>query len=212
MGKEVSIFQILFVYCGPVGYVLWALSLATVAVIIEHFVSIRRNNILPRFVRDQVSGMFENRQFREAIELTSAQTDMLSFVLHAALTEAPYGYPAMERAMEEAADEQTTKLLRHVEWLNLIGNISPMLGLLGTVAGMIVAFFQIVAAAGNVEADKLAGGIGQALVTTLLGLSIAIPALATYAIMRNRIDGLTSETMLASQELLATFRPQKKAT
>jgi len=81
-----------------------------------------------------------------------------------------------------------------------------MLGLLGTVWGMINAFFNIVAAGGGTPAPgQLAGSIGIALVTTLLGLAIAIPALAVYSIMRSRIDALTSEAMVASQQLLANF-------
>jgi len=112
--------------------------------------------------------------------------------------------------MEEAADERTTTLLRQIEWLNLIGNISPMLGLLGTVWGMIRAFFSIVQTGGTPKPEDLAGDIGIALVTTLLGLAIAIPALAVYAVMRNRIDSLSTEALVASSELISTFRPTDK--
>jgi len=115
----------------------------------------------------------------------------------------------MERAMEEAAEERTTKMLRDIEWLNLIGNIGPMLGLLGTVWGMIGAFFTIVQA-GAPDPGQLAGDIGVALVTTLLGLGVSIPALSIFSIMRNRIDGLSSTSMLACQELISTFRPAAK--
>jgi biopolymer transport protein ExbB len=155
--------------------------------------------------------MFDNRQYREAIDVTSSQSDFLSYVVHAALIEAPHGYGAMERALQEAAEERTSKLLRHIEWLNLIGNIAPMLGLLGTVWGMISAFFDIVEKGGTPQAQDLADSIGMALVTTGLGLAIAIPALAVYALMRNRIDALSSETVVASQELIANFRPAKKS-
>ena len=96
--------------------------------------------------------------------------------------------------------------------MNLIGNIGPMLGLLGTVWGMITVFFEIVAAGGMPDVGMLAEGIGTALVTTLLGLSVAIPALAVYAIMRNRIDGVTAEAMVAAQEMIGVFRPTKKAS
>ncbi|MCK4276395.1 MAG: MotA/TolQ/ExbB proton channel family protein, partial [Phycisphaerae bacterium] len=123
----------------------------------------------------------------------------------------PHGYAAMERAIEETSEERTTKLLRHIEPLNLIGNISPMVGLLGTVWGMINAFFQIVQAGGIPEPGELAGAIGIALVTTLVGLGIAIPALAVYSLMRSRIDELTSEAIVSSQELVSILRPPKDA-
>ena len=109
--------------------------------------------------------------------------------------------------MEEASEERTTKLLRQIEWLNLIGNISPMLGLFGTVWGMILAFQTLAASGGTADPVKLSDSIGIALVTTLLGLAIAIPALAVYAVMRNRVDAVTSESMVAAQDLISTFRP-----
>ncbi|MFP4052768.1 MAG: MotA/TolQ/ExbB proton channel family protein [Phycisphaerae bacterium] len=195
---------------GFIGMLLWLLSILTVAIIVEHFITIRRTNILPPLVTEQIRSMFDAKQYREAIDMTAAQPDFLSYVIHAALTEAPHGYASMERAMEEASEERTTKLLRKIEWLNLIGNIGPMLGLLGTVWGMIQAFFKIVQEGGTPKPDKLAGAIGIALVTTLLGLSVSIPALAVYAFMRNRIDALSSEAMMISQELISTFRPTGK--
>ncbi len=195
---------------GLIGMLLWLLSILTLAIIVEHFITIRRTNILPPLVTEQIRSMFDAKQYREAIDMTAAQPDFLSYVIHAALTEAPHGYASMERAMEEASEELTTKLLRKIEWLNLIGNIGPMLGLLGTVWGMIQAFFKIVQEGGTPKPDKLAGAIGIALVTTLLGLSVSIPALAVYAWMRNRIDALSSEAMMISQELISTFRPTGK--
>ncbi len=210
-GGEISWFGILVINCGFIGWVLWALSFVTVGIIIEHFITIRRTNIIPEMVHMQIRDMFDSKQYREVIELTANEPSYISYVIHAALAEAPHGYPAMERAMEEAAEERTTKLLRHIEWLNLLGNIGPMLGLMGTVWGMILAFFQIVKAGGMPNPGELAGAIGTALVTTLVGLIVAIPALAVYGIMRNKIDSLASEAMMASQELISVFRPGKKA-
>ncbi len=192
---------------GVIGILLWLMSIGTLAIIIEHFISIRRANLLPEMTRMQVQEMFEAKQYREAIELTGAQPDFLSYVIHAALAEAPHGYASMERAIEEASEERTTKLLRKIEWLNLIGNISPMFGLFGTVWGMINAFFEIVKAGGIPDPGDLAESIGIALVTTLLGLAVAIPALAVYTVMRNRIDAMSSEAVMTAEELVATFRP-----
>ncbi len=205
-----NLFDILFVKCGGIGYVLWALSVGTVALIIKYFIDIRRVNIIPEDVHEQIKGRFDEKQYREAIEITAEEPSFLSYVVHASLSEAAHGYPAMERAMEEAAEERTTKLMRQIEWLNVIGNIAPMLGLMGTVWGMILAFFKIVEKGGTPNPADLAGAIGIALVTTLLGLVVAIPSLGVYAVMRNRIDSLSSETVLASQELISNFRPVAK--
>lgn len=196
---------------GYIGLLLWALSVVTLAVIIQYFITIRRGSVLPDLVRQQIQSLFENKQYREVIEVTATEPSLLSYVVHAALTEAAHGFAAMERAIEEAAEERTTALLRRIEWLNLIGNVSPMLGLLGTVWGMINAFMAIVEAKGIPSPDRLAYSIGIALVTTLIGLSIAIPSLAVFAVMRNRIDALSNEAVMASEELIATFRPAPKS-
>ena len=206
---KVSLFTILFgpEYAGLIGYVIWGLSLVMLGLVIKYFIDIRRANILPVDVQQQVQERLEQKEYRDVIDMTAEEPSYFSYLMHAALTEAAHGYPAMERAMEEAAEERTAKMLRGIEWLNLIGNISPMLGLMGTVWGMIGAFFGIVEAGGTPEPAKLATSIGQALVTTLLGLAVAIPSLMVYGIMRNRIDSLTSEAMVSSQELISTFRP-----
>ena len=113
---------------GYIGLLLWGLSIVTLAIIIQYFISIRRGNVMPDLVRQQIQGLFENKQYREAIEVTAAEPSLLSYVVHAALAEAAHGYPAMERAMEEAAEEKTTGLLRKIEWLNLIGNVMHGMG------------------------------------------------------------------------------------
>ena len=207
---EGSYFEVIFFRGGVIWYIIWTISVVTVALIIRYMTLIRRATIIPELMRIQIQEMFENKEYRDAIDVTATDPSFLGYVIHAALAEAAHGYPAMERAMEEGSEERTTKMLRGLEWLNLIGNIGPMLGLLGTVWGMINVFFQIVEAGGMPKPEELAGGIGIALVTTLLGLAVAIPALAAYAIFRNRIDSLTSEAMVASQDLISNFRPGKK--
>jgi len=202
--------EVLFIKCGPIGWLIWALSVGTVSLIIKYLIDIRRTNIIPADVRARVGEFFEGKQYRDAIELTANEPSFFSYVLHASLGEAAHGYGAMERAMEEAAEERTTTMLRQIEWLNVIGNVAPMMGLTGTVVGMIMCFFQIVAKGGTPNPAELADGIGTALVTTLEGLMVAIPALAVYAMLRNRIDSLSSEAIVASQELISTFRPGAK--
>jgi biopolymer transport protein ExbB len=204
---DINYFEVLMVECGTIGWILWAMSILTVAIVVQYFIAIRRENILPTDVLGQVRELFDEKQYGEAIEISADEPSFLSYVIHAGLSDASHGYPAMERAMEEASEERTTKYLRQIEWLNLIGNISPMLGLFGTVWGMILAFQTLAASGGTADPTELSGSIGIALVTTLLGLAIAIPALAVYAIMRNRVDSLTSEAMVAAQDLISTFRP-----
>ena len=192
---------------GSIGLVLWMLSIVMVALVIQAFLAVRRINIFPDATKLQVQSLFENKQYREAVELTATQPDYFSYVVHASLSEANRGYNAMEKALTEAANERTGRLLRSIEYLNLLGNIGPMLGLLGTVYGMILAFFKIVSRGGAVEPAELAEALGIKLVCTFMGLVVAIPSLTAYGLMRNRIDVLAGEAVVAAQDMVAIFKP-----
>ena len=132
---------------------------------------------------------------------------MLGYVLNAGLVEASNGYAAMERALEETREERAARLLRKTEYLNIVGNVSPMIGLLGTVIGMILLFAEIHAADAFPGARIVADRIAVALITTFWGLAVAIPALSIYAVFRNRIDVLTAECALAAEHVLSVFKP-----
>ncbi|NQU75790.1 MAG: MotA/TolQ/ExbB proton channel family protein [Planctomycetes bacterium] len=194
---------------GVIGILIIVIDVASIALIIEHFMTVRRAVILPVASRERIRKLFDEKQYRQVLDFTATDPSFLSAVVQAALAEASHGYSAMERAMEEATEERTTRLLRKIEVLNIIGNVAPMLGLLGTVLGMILAFNEIVSARGIPSPVQLADSIGIALVTTFWGLIVAVPALAVYSFMRNRIDGLSAETALAAQELIGMVCPQE---
>ena len=132
-------------------------------------------------------------------------------MLHAGLSEVDGGYSAVEKAMEDAIAEQTARLYRKIEYLSVIGNIAPMLGLLGTVIGMIVAFREVASTQGAARAADLAEGIYLALVTTVEGLLVAIPSLAAFAVFRNRVDQLVAETTYAAQHAVTPFKKLRRA-
>jgi len=192
-------------------FVIFGCSITAIALIIEHGMTIRRIVLLPELSVAQIKTMFDERRFREALEFCQADPSFVSGVVHAGLIEAANGYEAMERAMGDAAEERTARLYRKIEYLNLLGNISPMLGLFGTVYGMINAFGRIASMGGKANPEDLAEGILLALVSTFAGLSVAIPALAAYAIYRNRVEQLSMEAALVAEELLANFKPTAAA-
>jgi biopolymer transport protein ExbB len=196
---------------GAIGSFLWLLSIVMVSMIVQAFLAIRRINIIPDLIRDEIRTMFDNKQYREVIEMTDKQSDYLSFIVHAALSEAPRGYSAMEKALQDASEERKVRLVRGLEYLNLLGNVGPMVGLLGTVWGMILAFFKIVEQGGNPNASDLAGALGIKLVCTFLGLVVAIPSLVTYGMGKNRVDIMTSEATGIASDMIGTFKPGAKA-
>jgi biopolymer transport protein ExbB len=193
---------------GPITwFVLIPLSIVMVALIVEHAIKIRRKRIIPPALCDRIRDLFSQRKFRDVVDVTDDDPSDLGHVINAALGQAGSGFAAMERALQEALDQRTARLLRKIELLNTIGNVSPMIGLFGTVFGMIVAFQTLVESGGQPDPGKLAAGISVALVTTFWGLLVGIPALTAFAIFRNRVDGLTTECAITADELIAVFRP-----
>jgi len=192
-------------------FVLIPLSVATVALAIEHSVSIRRTTIVPPETQERVGALLSERQYADAIRFTAEDPSALGYVIHASLLEAGRGFAAMERALQESLEDRSARLMRKIEYLNVIGNVAPMIGLFGTVYGMIRLFASIRAAGAIPEPARIADDISIALVTTFWGLAVAIPALSVFALFRNRIDVLTAEVALVSEKLLAIFKPGSDA-
>ena len=210
-GTDVTWFSQFFITRSAVGLlIIWtlvAMSMGSLGFIVHLAVRYRKSSLIPDAVRNEIRELIADGRWRAVIDYTGADPSYLSRVTGAALREANSGYVAMERAIEEAGDAETARILRPLEYLNVIGNIAPMLGLFGTVYGMIEAFQVLVAEGGSPDPAKLAAGISTALVTTFWGLIVAMPALAGYALIRNRVDALTSEGILMAEELIRPFKP-----
>lgn len=205
-------FQILF-SGGPVGVVMMlvliGLSLASVYLIIEHGLSLRRKDFLPDGLGDSVRQLLQSGNVGEAREVCKQSPSFLSFVLLHGISELEFGWSAVEKTLEDAIAEQAARLFRRAEYLTVLGNIAPMVGLLGTVTGMLMSFRQVAISQGTAGAPQLAEGIYQALVTTVVGLIIAIPSVGAFAIVRNRIDQLVAEVGYTAQQVFAPLRRKK---
>jgi biopolymer transport protein ExbB len=188
-------------------FVLIPLSVATVALALEHSLTIRRQTLLPAASQDRFEDLLRQKRYAEVLEASAADDSVLAYVVHNGLAEAANGFGAMERAIEEAIEQRTARLMRKIEYLNIIANVSPMIGLFGTVVGMIGLFATIGNLGNNVDADRIALNISIALVTTFWGLLIAIPALSMFALFRNRVEMLTAECALAAERMLSVFKP-----
>jgi biopolymer transport protein ExbB len=190
---------------GAIGIVILALSVAMLALVIEHLLTIRRSALMPRGLAEECHDMIMRRQFKEAYDRCVARPSFLGHQLAAGVREVDLGYSAVEKAMEDAATEQSARLFRKIEYLSVIGTLAPMLGLLGTVWGMILAFMEFEAKA-NPQVSDLAPAIYKALVTTLFGLGVAVPAVGAFAYFRNRIDELVAETSLVAEHVFFDFK------
>jgi len=196
---------------GWVGFfivlLLFALSLTAAYLVFEHIMTLRRSELMPAGLSDEVRTLVQGRRIEDAVQACRARPSLLAFVLLTGLAEIEGGWSAVEKALEDALAEQAARLFRKIEYLSVIGNLAPMVGLLGTVTGMIFAFQQVASTQGSAGAGELAEGIYQALVTTVGGLIVAIPSLGAFAIFRNRVDQLVAEAAYQAQHV---FTPLKR--
>lgn len=212
--SDIPYFHIFVVNSGPITWFIQIpLSITVLALVVRYAMVVRRKNILPEETRDRIKEHFANKQYRSAMKLVDGDESMLGRLVHSGLRQAGGGFSAMRQAVVDAAEEQSVRMIRRIEVLNIIGNLSPMIGLFGTVTGMIFAFWamvDIVQKGGVTDAAQLAAGIMYALGTTFWGLLVAIPALAAFSWFRGRIDILTDETVAVVEELIEVFRPEAK--
>lgn len=185
-------------------------SVLAVTLIIRAVLRARRVTLLPDESVQQINELITQRNFRGLIEYTDTDASFLSAVLNPALKQAPNGFSAMKETMESAIADQTAEEFRKLEPINLLSNIGPLLGLLGTVIGIMQAFLDMRKAGGSAAPDQLAGGISVALGTTMLGLFLAIPCLVAYTMLRNKVDRLTGEGALQAEEFLLMMKPDGK--
>ena len=191
--------------------ILLALSLTAAYLIFDHLMTIRRNDLMPDGLGEHVRQSLMKGDVAGAQQACNAQPSLLSFVLLHGISELEFGWNSVEKSLEDALTEQSARLFRKIEYLSVIGNIAPMVGLLGTVIGMIVAFQQVAATQGLASAPQLAQGIYQALVTTVGGLIVAIPSIGAFAIFRNRIDQFVAEAAYtAAARFYATATKSQK--
>jgi len=189
--------------------IIMILSMTGLTLIIQGFIKNRASVFMPEVSTEQIREMINQRKFKELLDYTRDDPSFISKVLHPALNRAP-AFNAMKEAMETAIGEQTAEKFRSIEYLNIIGNLGPLLGLLGTVLGMIYAF-SAMAGAGDKGASpaQLSLGISKALCHTFLGLGLAIPCLASFGVLRTLVDRLTVRGALLAEELLLLIKPQQ---
>lgn len=182
------------------------LSMLTAYLVFEQMMTLRKKEIIPDGLAEQVRQLIAAGKIKEAEQLCRAQPSPFSYILVNGLAEADLGWAGAEKALEDAIAEQAARLYRKIEYLSVIGNIAPMIGLLGTVTGMIFAFREVAVSQGTAGAADLAEGIYSALVTTVAGLLIAIPALGAFAVFRNRIDQIIAESAFLAQQIFSPIR------
>ena len=181
-----------------------ACSVLTLVFVLERLVSLRRGNVIPRpfvkrFLLQLEQGQLDPEQ---ALELCQQNRSPVAELFAAAVRK--WGRPSVEveQALIDAGERITNHLRKYLRVLNAVATVCPLLGLLGTVMGMIEAFQSIATNMALGRPELLAEGISKALVTTAAGLSVAIPALIAYLYFVSRVDRLVMEMDALGQEVV----------
>lgn len=176
-------------------------SVLVLAVLLERLVRLRRGRIVPRGFVSEVTRMAHNKEIEQAINQCDKSKSPIAPVIKAGLRRHGESRSDVEQAVMSAGAALTDDVRKHLELLDTITTATPLLGLLGTVVGMIQAFTIIATQQGMGQPEVLAGGISNALVTTAAGLTVAIPTLAVYHFIKRRGDGRIREVESAIEDL-----------
>jgi len=186
-----------------------ALSFTFLGLVVMALLTSRRDNVCPPDLIQAVEENLDSGNVQGAAELAANDESFLGQVLTAGFSRLDRGYAKAIEGMQEVGEEETMKLDHRLSYIALIGNVSPMVGLLGTVQGMIASFEVIASNNSTPKPAELAAGISTALFTTLVGLIIAIPAIAIFNILRNRQQRLVLEVGVASERIIGRFENKK---
>ncbi len=175
---------------GAFMYPIGLLSVAALALTVYGFLLTRENKMLQMHLVPSLQDAIGRLDFGGASTSCAANPGVMTNILNAGLTrlaDDPHDIPSMEKAMEEAAVEETAAGLKPINYLSIIASVAPMFGLLGTVSGMIKAF-QKIGLGGMGKPELLAADIGEAMITTAFGLLIGIPAMFFYFYLKSRFQ------------------------
>lgn len=197
-----------FVSGGPLMWPILFCSIAAIAISVERFWSLSPTKIAPPNLIAQVWVWLKNDEFTVERMKELKMSSPLGYILASGLTNSG-SRDTMKEGMEEAATHVVHDLERYLSPLGTIAMISPLLGLLGTVQGMIIVFSDIMIQ-GTGDSQVLAGGISTALITTAAGLSVAIPSLAMHRFFERKVDGIVVQLEQQSLKLVDALHSSRQ--
>ncbi len=193
---------------GVVGVLLWAALFgcggAAIYFIVDSFVLVRPQRFMPHTLISKVKGAMAEGDVIKAINACETEPGPMANILSSGFSHVEEGFDVIQEAIYAAADLETERIMQRLTWISVCSNLAPMLGLLGTVQGMIMAFATLATGAPDVGALALA--ISQALWTTAAGLAIAIPAITFYYSIRNNANRLILRMSAMTMELIKDLR------
>ena len=198
----------LFLKGGVLMYPIAFCSIVAVGIFLERLWALRRGRVIPRGFLMEVIDLVAKGKLTEALALCKRTDASISHVLYAGLSSYGKRRDAIKERMEEVGRREVANMERYINVVGTIAGVAPLLGLLGTVSGMIKSF-NVIALQGVAEPGALAGGISEALLTTAAGLIVAIPSFVMHRYLRNRVHSLTLEMEEMALRLLDLLKGEE---
>ncbi len=190
---------------GPVGYVIILLSVGVLALVIDTFLRTRRDRLIPPALADELDRLARQGRFGDVLATAKTSDSTLGRIVAAGVARGEQGLPAIREGLQEAGTREMTRLFQQIGYIGLATTIAPMLGLLGTVTGMTRSFNVMGMTKGAARPDELAVGIAEALVTTVMGLALALPLACLHSWFRDRVTKAGQETSAICERLLRSM-------
>lgn len=195
---------------GVFGILDWVGLLGTLIALVwfavDCAITVRAKRIIPQALIDKVSEAMAQGDVFKALKSCEEEPGPMANILTAGFSHVEEGFDTIQEAVGVSADLESERLMQRINYLNVTSNLAPMLGLLGTVQGMIYAFAALALSGGVVQTALLAVNIAQALYTTAAGLCIAIPAVAFYYVYRNEANKTILRMEAITLELIKDLR------
>jgi biopolymer transport protein ExbB len=189
-----------------IGLLLLGLSIYFVAQVIRLSLEYRVKEAVPPALIDRLEAAIRDKKFQEAYDACRDDNSFLARLVRTGIANLPNGRPEAKEAMNTAAEEMVVSMESRISYLATVGTLGPMIGLVGTIWGMIRAFQEIATTAGaQVRADQVAGAIATALFITLEGISLSTPAIFFFNFFRNRIAEVAMEATKVADRTIAAF-------
>jgi biopolymer transport protein ExbB len=201
----------ILVSAGPLfGGMLLLISIALVTIIVLLFMDLRMGPSIPPYFVEEFTDTVNKRRFKEAFELSRNESSYIGRVLTAGMGRLQYGIEDAREAAFSMAESIKSKKDQLLAYLATIGTLGPMIGLVGTVFGMIQSFMVLAMPGNTPDPSELAKGISHALVVTLLGIGLSIPAIFFHAVFRNRLIGISMDVANIADDLLTQMYHNSK--
>lgn len=198
---------------GPIGLFLLCLSVYFTALVIRLFMEYRVSEAVPASLVEKLEAAIRDKKFQEAYDVCKDNDSFLARLVRTGIANLPNGRTEAKEAMMAVSDEIVSGLDMKISYLATIGTLGPMIGLVGTVWGMILSFQEIATAAGaQPRPEKVAEGISTALFITLEGITLSVPAIFFFAYFRNRVSQMTTEANKVADRTISSLVAAAKST